>query len=144
MNVSRLFVLTGGLIALSGAAHAAMPNMKEGLWEVTARVEEPKGLTSTPPTTVQHCISHKDLQDPQKIIPVGEGGGCEVKDHKVEGSTVTWKMACTGKNAMTGTGSITFGETSYGGISRLSVQKGDQTMRMTVNYNGRYIGPCRK
>lgn len=142
MYTLKLVVVVAATLAL-GAAHAAMPNMKEGLWEVTAKIQEPKGLGSSPPTTVQHCVSHKELQDPQSIIP-GGGSGCEIKDHKVQGSTVTWTMTCSGKNPMTGSGSITFGETSYAGSSRLSVKKKDQTVQMTVRYNGRYIGPCKK
>jgi hypothetical protein len=142
MRLSRLLVLISGMLVLSGAAHAAMPNMKEGLWEVTAQVEEPKGRASTP-TTVQHCISHKDLQDPQKMIPGGDGG-CEIKDHKVQGNVVTWKMTCKGKTPMSGSGSITFAETAYTGSSRLSVKKGDQTLQMAVRYTGKHIGPCTK
>jgi hypothetical protein len=135
------------MLALSGAAYAAYaatPHMKEGLWEVTAQVEETKGRAATPATKVQHCVSPQDLQDPQKMIPGGDGGGCEIKDHKVQGNAVTWNMACHGKTPMTGSGSITFGETAYAGSSRLSVKKGDQTLHVTVRYTGRYIGPCNK
>lgn len=99
---------------------------------------------TTPPTSVQHCISHKDMQDPQKMIPGGEGTGCEIKDHKVQGNVVSWNMACTGKTPMTGSGSITFAETSYTGRSTLSVNRGDKPVQMAVRYNGKYLGPCKK
>ena len=45
---------------------------------------------------------------------------------------------------MTGSGSITFGETTYTGQSRLSVKQGNRTADMTVHYSGTYIGPCKK
>ena len=132
------------MLALFDAAHAASPNMKEGLWEVTAQVIEPKGRAAVPPTTVKHCISHKDLQTPEKMVPGGDGDTCEITDHRIEGNVVSWNMACKGKTPMTGSGSITFSETTYNGQSRLSVQRGARAMQMTLRYNGKYVGPCNK
>ena len=129
------------LSAFAGGLHAATPNMKEGLWEVTAHVA---GDAATKPTTLQHCISHKDLQSPGKIAPGGAGGACEIKDHRIQGDVVSWAMSCNGRTPMTGSGSITFGETTYTGQSRLSVKQGSRTADMTVHYSGKYIGPCKK
>ena len=141
MYASRLFLATVLAVAYNGIAHSAAPDMKEGLWEVTAQVDEPKGRAARP-TTVQHCISHKDIQNPQKIVPGGEG--CEITDHKVQGNVVSWAMVCKGKTPMTGSGSITFSDTTYTGHSKLSVNRGGETVHMSVRYNGKHIGPCRK
>ena len=104
MNKTQLVVFFIGSILFSPAANAAAPNMREGLWEVTALVEG----RASPPTSLKHCISHKDAQDLPKMISGGEGTGCEIKDHKTQGSVVSWNMVCTGKTAMSGSGSITF------------------------------------
>ncbi|OGA39883.1 MAG: hypothetical protein A3G24_21015 [Betaproteobacteria bacterium RIFCSPLOWO2_12_FULL_62_13] len=134
------------ILGMGTAAQAASPNMKEGLWEVTAKVQAPDRLASTPPTTVRHCISHKDLQDPQKMTSSTDprGNRCKVTDHKLEANKVTWKMGCDGKNAMTGSGSITFSETTYTGTSTMSVKQENRTVDMTIRYTGKYIGACTK
>lgn len=139
MTYAKQIVFFIGLLLTLPAAGAAS-TMREGLWEVSAAVEGRK----TPPTTVQHCMTKKDMDDPQKFVPGGEGAGCEIKDHKTQGNVVTWSMACTGKTPMTGSGSITFAETMYTGRSTLSVTRGDKPVQMTIRYNGKYLGPCRK
>ncbi|MGQ0749218.1 MAG: DUF3617 domain-containing protein [Betaproteobacteria bacterium] len=140
MTDAKPAVLFIGLLIASSATCAAAPSVREGLWEVSAAVEGRK----TPPTTVQHCMTQKDMQDPQKFVSGGEGTGCEIKDHKTQDNVVTWSMVCTGKTPMTGTGSITFAETSYTGRSTLSVSRGDKPVQLTIRYNGRYLGPCKK
>ena len=136
------WILLASPFLIFGAAHAATPNMKEGLWEVTAQVEEPKG-SGAKPTTVRHCMTQKDLQNPQKIVPGGDGE-CEIRDHKVQGNTVSWAMLCKGKTSLSGTGSITFAETTYTGSSTLAVNRGERTEKMIVRYTGKHVGPCKK
>jgi hypothetical protein len=138
MNAFRILIVCALLLA--GQAGAAAPTMREGLWEVSAAVEGHKA----PPTTVQHCMTKKDMENPAKFVSGGEGTGCEIKDHKTQSNVVTWNMACTGKTPMTGSGSITFAETSYTGRSTLTVTRGDKPVQMTIRYNGKYLGPCRK
>lgn len=143
MNKLPLCIVFAALF-ISGVARAAAPNVKEGLWEVTARVEEPKDRASTRPTTVQHCITEKDLQNPQKIVPGGDAGSCEIKDQKTQGNVVSWTIACNGKTPMTGSGSITFSGMTYTGQSTLKVNRSDGAVNVTVRYDGKYVGPCKK
>lgn len=142
MGKYRHWIFILGALFISGTAHSAAPAMKEGLWEVTAQVEEPKG-SGAKPTTVRHCMTQKDLQNPQKIVPGGDGE-CEIRDHKVQGNTVSWAMLCKGKTALSGTGSITFAETTYTGSSTLAVNRGERTEKMIVRYAGKHVGPCKK
>jgi uncharacterized protein DUF3617 len=140
MNKMQWTVFSIVSILFVSAGHTAAPNMREGLWEVTAVVEG----RSSPPTSLMHCISHKDTHDIPKMISGGEGAGCEVRDHKTQGNVVSWNMACTGKTKMTGSGSITFSETSHTGRSTLSVNRDGKIVPMTVLYTGKYLGPCKK
>lgn len=140
MTKANSTVLLIGLLLAAPATYPAAPSMREGLWEVSATVAGGK----VPPTTVQHCMTQKDMQNPQKFVSGGEGTGCEIKDHKTQGNVVTWNMVCTGKTPMTGSGAITFAETSYTGHSTLSVMRGDKTVPMTIRYTGKYLGPCKK
>jgi hypothetical protein len=140
MSKMQWAVFSVGSILFMPAAHGAAPNMREGLWEVSAVVEGRK----SPPTTLKHCISHKDAHDLPKMISGGEGTGCEIKDHKTQGNVVSWNMVCTGKTPMTGSGSITISESSYTGRSTLSVNRDGKIVPMTLLYTGKYVGPCKK
>lgn len=132
------------LLGAAGIAHAA-PNMKEGLWEITVKMEMPGMPTSMPPQTTQQCVTRKDLDNPQKMTPGADARNqCSVTNYKMEGNTATWSMACKGPQQMTGSGSVTYNGTSYTGNSKMSMNQGGRTMNMTMNYSGKYVGACRK
>lgn len=146
MSFFRPLIAFVGGVAVLGHAHAAAPNMREGLWEITMKMEMAGMPQSMPPQTLQHCVTKQDLDDPQKMAmgPDSRGSSCEVTDHRMQGNTATWKMACRGANPMTGSGTVTYSGTSYTGSNRMTVQQGGKTMEMTMNYSGRYLGPCKK
>ena len=63
MKNSSLSYLLPFLVLASSPVAAALPNMQEGLWEITTKVEIsglPEGL---PEHTVQHCVTKKDLEE---------------------------------------------------------------------------------
>ena len=133
-------------IVLSGIAHAAAPNMKEGLWEITVRMEMPGMPGGMPPQVMQQCFTRKDLEDPRRTVPSGGPGdsNCQMTDYKMQGNTATWNMACKGEGAMTGSGSITYSGTSYAGTNRMTMTEGGSGQTMTMHYSGRHLGACRK
>lgn len=131
-------------VGVAATAHAAAPNMKEGLWEVTVTMDMPGMPAGAPPQTMQQCRTQKDFENPQTMAPDPQGSRCETTDYRLQGNTATWKMACKGENAMSGTGSMTFSGTSYTGTNKMSMKHGDQTMNMTVSYAGKHLGPCKK
>jgi len=127
-------------------AAAAAPTMREGMWEITVKMDMPGMPAGAPPQTTQQCLSQKDFDNPQKMAPGNDpkSSRCETTDYKLQGNTATWKMACKGENAMTGTGSMTFSGASYTGTNKMSMKHGDQTINMTMNYAGKHLGPCKK
>jgi len=133
-------------IVLSGIAHAAAPNMKEGLWEITTKMEMPGMPVGMPPQVMQQCFTRNDLEDPRKTVPSGGPGdsSCQMTDYKMQGNTATWNMACRGEGAMTGSGSITYGGTSYTGANRMTMTQGGYAQTMTMQYSGRHLGECKK
>jgi hypothetical protein len=44
---------------------------------------------------------------------------------------------------MTGTGTIKYEGDRYNGVNRMSMKQGNDTMQMTMNYSGRYLGACK-
>jgi hypothetical protein len=132
------------LLGVSGAA-AAQANIKEGLWELTSTFEMAGAPGGRPPMTMQHCVTPKDAQDPAAMSRgMDKTGQCAVSDYKMQGNTATWKMTCKGEGAMTGTGTATYGGTSYTMSTRMAMVHGGQTMNMTTTQTGKYLGPCKK
>ena len=66
---------------------AAQPNIKDGLWEITMKMEVdgmPGG--GRPPQTMQHCVTPKDVQDPAAMNrSMDKSSRCELTDHKKAG-----------------------------------------------------------
>jgi hypothetical protein len=131
---------------LAPTAHAAAPNMKEGLWEITVKMEMAGMPAGMPPQAMQQCITKKDLEDPRKTVPSGDPKDqrCQITDYKLQGNTASWNMACKGEDAMTGSGTITYSGTSYTGINRMSMKHGGQVQNMTLHYTGKYLGDCKR
>lgn len=132
---------------LSGGAHAAAPNMKDGLWEITVKTDMPGMPAGMKPQVVQQCITKKDLEDPRKTAPSGgdpKDSRCQMTDYKMQGNTATWNMACKGEDAMTGSGSVTYGGTSYSGTNKMTMKRGGKDQTVTMQYAGKHIGDCKK
>lgn len=132
---------------LCGSAHAAAPNMKDGLWEITMKMDMPGMPAGMKPQVMRQCITKKDLEDPRKTAPSGgdpRDNRCQMTDYKMQGNTASWNMACKGEDAMTGSGTATYSGTSYTGTNRMTMKRGGQVQTMTMQYSGRHLGECKK
>jgi hypothetical protein len=127
-----------------GPAHAASPNMRDGMWEITTKMEMTgRSDVATPQQTVRHCLTKQDVADPRRSTPSADSR-CKMTDYKLAGNTATWKMACEGQGAMTGAGTITYSGDSYSGNQTMAMKQGSQVMNMKMNYSGRRVGDCPK
>ena len=115
----------------------AGPNIKEGLWEITSKMEMEGMPFAMPATTHKKCLSSDDLV-PQKEE---KGQECKVKSRNVKGNTVTWDMDCTGRGGkMNSKGEVTYEGTTMNGTMLISVE-GQPPMKNKVT--GKRIGPCK-
>ena len=126
------------LIWVTGAA----AEIKDGLWEMTTKVEM-KGIPAQmPSTTVKQCITKNNL------VPQSDTKGyeCKTKNYNVSGDTVTYTVECSGQGSvMTTTGKTTYKGNTFDGVSTTTVKtKGQPEMQMTNKISGKYIGPCTK
>ncbi len=125
-------------------AFAASPNMQDGQWEITLKMEM-KGMPAhmSRPMTYTHCMT-RDNAVPQKQE---KNKDCVMKDQKVSGNTVSWDMVCKDKDGteMRGTGRITYKGDKFDGVMKSTVNSRD-TGPMVMNYkmSGRRLGPCPK
>jgi hypothetical protein len=135
----------GTLLLGMAATAAAQLNMKDGLWETTMKTEMAGMPGGAPVQTMQRCYTAADFQDPAAMNRgMDKGARCDTTDYRLQGNTATWKIACTGEGAMTGTGTATYGGTSYTMTNRMAMTHSGQTMNMTTTQTGKYLGPCKK
>ena len=126
-------------------AEAATPNMTEGLWEMVVKSEIPNvPAANAPAQTVQRCMSAKDFGDLRKTAPESEGASqCAVSNYRTQGVTATWDVSCKGGEPMKGTGTMTFEGDRYNGMQKMMTKQNGRDVQITMNYAGRYLGPCR-
>jgi hypothetical protein len=138
---NRTRVVTTFAFALCAPlASWAAPNMEDGDWEVTARMEMPGMPFAMPPVKHHQCMTKKDLvPDMSK-----KDGDCVVKDQKITGDTVSWRMQCNDKNgAIDGEGKITYAGKSYTGVmqAKMTDKRGEANV-IKYNFTGKHMGPC--
>lgn len=120
---------------------AAQGPMRPGTWETTMKMEMP-GMPAgagMPPMKSSRCVTAAQLaKDPATGLPRGAAGQkeCTVSDYKATGNVVSWKMACTGQMAMTGTGELTFKGDTYEGVMKMAMAQGEMTMHMAGTRTG--------
>jgi hypothetical protein len=141
MRPATLALLASTLV--SAQVHAAAPNMREGMWEITTKMEmTSKPGTAMPHQTVKHCMTKKDIEDPRRTTPnAGEQSRCKMTDYKLQGNTASWKMTCDG---MDGTGTVTYSGESYSGSQTMAIKRGKEVMNMKMAYAGKRVGDCPK
>lgn len=123
----RLAVLT--LCSVSATVSAQTPGEK---WRVTTSMQM-QGM-SMPGRTNEICKTSGSDEPPMQTEK-----NCQMYDAKRNGNTQTFKMRCTGKDAMEGSGEFTYlGPDHYKGVMQVSAQ-GHQ---MTMNYEGQKLGAC--
>jgi len=133
---SCILVVVVSLFIFSSIALAGGPNMKEGLWEITTKMEIPGMPMQMPPQTYTQCITKKNMV-PQKEEPNQE---CKMIKHDSKGDTVTWVVVCRtpeGKSHMNGR--VTYKGTSFDGTVKITQAGMDMTQKM----KGRWTGECK-
>ena len=126
------------LTSLSTSIAGSGPNMQEGKWEVTTRMEMPGMSTSMPAVTSTQCLTKKDF------VPQGsqQGQECKVTETKVDGNTVTWTVKCSGQGGeVTGTGRMTYSGSSFKGTIEMTMAQSNT--KMISHINGHRIGDCK-
>ena len=132
------------LIIIAVPIFAASPDMQTGKWEVTMKMEMEGAPFPMPPIVYKQCITKDDLKDTKKTIPQSskDKNNCEIKDHKLSGNKVTWRMLC--KDGSTGTGEMTYKGSSYSGIVKMETSDKRQGKTTVVQrISGKRIGDCK-
>lgn len=126
------------LVALLFSGHAlAAPVMKEGKWQITAKMEMPGMPMQMPAHTATHCLTKKNMV-PKNERPDQE---CKKISSNVKGNTATWQMECqTPQGVATMDGTVTYKGDNMEGVIKIKQAGSEITQRLS----GKRIGECTK
>ena len=133
-RLRRLAVAAAAALVLVPVAHA---QQKGDQWEVTVRMEMP-GMTM-PAQTVRMCLDKKARDE--SYVPQGRGD-CKVVDTHKSGNTLRYRMECSGKDALSTEGEITWSGDSYAGKMHMKGKSGSDSFDMSQTFAGRKVGEC--
>jgi len=128
---SLLAVGIGLVFSVPGFAQSG----PDELWEVKTTMTMEGMRMPGPPRKV--CVK-RDQAD--RLAPMDKD--CKTSDVKTVGNRTTYRVVCTGKEPMTGTGEITRDKSSYRGVLKLTSTAGGESTTMTNEYSGRLVGKC--
>ena len=140
MKALALVAVTA-LSLVSASTVLADAGLREGKWEVTTQMQMPGMPMQLPATTRTQCVTKAQQDDPASTLPNGSPdpqAKCKASDYHREGNKVTWKLACTGSQPMTGEGSIVVDGDRYDGTMVMTMDQGSMTMK----YAGKRVGDC--
>ncbi len=112
--------------------------LKEGLWEITSKMEIPGMPVPMPPITYRQCMTNQNPVPNQSQ----SGQECRMQNVKTKGNTVSWDMICDSQQGkMKSSGKITYKGDRFNGVVMTDIP-GQGQMKMTLT--GRRIGKCNK
>jgi hypothetical protein len=127
-QVSTAILLACASVSLAVAAAASQGEK----WKITSSVQM-EGM-SMPGQSAEIC-----KEPGEDTVPVRTESNCQVYDVTRSGNVQNFKMRCTGKDAMEGTGQFTYlGKDHYQGKMQMKVE--GETM--TMSYEGQKLGSC--
>ncbi len=147
MNAKRFCGVLVAVLIVSAVsvtiAFSADVNMKEGKWENSVEMKMEGLPFPMPPIKFKttQCITQKDL------VPntAGKDQKCEVKEQKIVGNKVTWKVTCVDMNGTSEQeGETTYsGSTYQGAVHAKTTDKQGQTTTSAMKLSGQRVGDCK-
>ncbi len=124
----QLMVLLVVLVPVSAWAAGS-----DELWEMTTSMDMP-GM-AMPAVVHRVCTPKNEAYKPEKGP---DEKNCEMTDIRFSGNTTKWKMHCTGRDAMDGSGEMTRSADTMKGTMKMSMQN----MQLTQHISGKRVGAC--
>lgn len=127
-------IVVSAFMLLSSPVMAG-PNMKEGKWQVSSKMEMVGMPMQIPSQTYTYCLTKKDMVPRQE----NPDQSCKMIKTSVNDSSVSWQMECsTPQGPSNIDGKITYKGDTFDGVIKVR-QAG---MVMTQRMNGKWIGKC--
>jgi hypothetical protein len=133
-------VLCFGSALLCAGVALAQDNVREGLWEISVRMEVGGQSTSAAPMVVHQCITRQSAQE--LMSQLTGGGGCQTSGFQQNGNRARWNLSCSGQVTVDGTGEVTILDEGFDGTLNVQVGMGGQQVPMIQNFTARRVGEC--
>lgn len=131
------------LLSQIAVAESTLPDIKEGLWELTFKSEIAAQPTSMPSIAYssQHCLNRQTAADPKTLLRHNQ---CEILNLNQQATQVSWNMRCQQQGIqMTGDGKVDYSHESFNGSFNMRMQgEGAGALTITTQTTGRYLGNC--
>ena len=139
MMNSKLIVSVLSLFTFS-AANAELPDVQEGLWEITSTASIVGMPSEIPPLVQKQCFTPKSIS-PENLL---KQNNCKMDNMDMQSNHVSWSMNCEQQGmVMQGSGNIQYQKTSFSGTFDLTMSGAPEgAMGMNTTIKGRYIGRC--
>lgn len=127
-------------IVTAPAVFAAMPNMKEGNWELVTTITSREMPFPIPPMKITHCYTQDEIEK-RKNPAAGDADRkdeCQVMNQKANGKKTTWSVTCKGGSR--GTGQAFYDGNRFDSTTTYTDRSGSVT---TTSIKGRRLGDCR-
>jgi hypothetical protein len=130
------------LLAANLPLHAA-PNVKEGQWEMTMKMEMDGQPVPMPAQSIKYCVTRDNLVPKPKGAETS--GNCSKVEPRVSGDTVSWEVVCK-EDAQTieSQGRITYKGDTFEGVISSKMTRDGRTNNMKQVMSGRRIGECKQ
>ena len=143
MHVRRSHVGISNVVSLCAGMGMLLPVLAWGQgaddqYDVTIKMAM-VGVPMEMPAISQRLCVKKGASDGD-FVPRQDN--CTVSDAKRAGARLTFKVACAGKDPMTGTGDFTFDANGYNGQIRLKGKMDGEDVDMTQGIAARRAGGC--
>ncbi len=113
-------------------------DLKEGLWEMTSKMEMKGMPLHMTAQKFKQCITK------ERSVPMETEKGdtkCKVIEQKVKGDTIFWKIICNDKEGETiVTGKGTYKNDKFEGETKIKTPDG---MELKQQITGKWIGKCK-
>jgi len=138
-SFARLSLIWAAVFA-PAIAHAE-GELREGLWEVSVRMEVGGQPASAAPLVTRQCITQQTAQDLISQL-AGTAGGCQITDLQQEGNRASWNLTCSGQIELKGNGQVTISPASFDGTLDAVVGMSGQSIPVHQNFSARRVGDC--
>ena len=129
----------------AAAPSTAAPVARSGLWEITI-AEQVVNSTNKRNTLSRICLGPDDVKIAARVIPAQRSLGmhCDNLGLDDQGTTLTWKVACKGKEgSINGAATMTLAAESYVAQVKLDSRVGSKAGKLEQTITGKRVGDCK-
>jgi hypothetical protein len=142
-GASRAWSLAALWLAVSVSA-AAGEGIQPGLWKVTSTPQ--MGGAMAPAQVKMRCLTPNEAADVDKTFSPEhrtQNSTCERVEHAMTGTTLSWRLQCTGQLAMDVAGAFNFDTPQhYTAVVTTNTSIGGQRTSTRVTIEGEHVGEC--